>query len=49
MMFRYRILKGDSPPNEDDLQQLGTEGWCLVQIVSYTDGWLVYLVQEITQ
>lgn len=38
-MIEYKILRSESPINEEQLNELGKDGWTLVSVVS-SDYWL---------
>jgi len=43
MLYEYKILEGDSLPNEENLHALDADGWILVQIIDRGGYVYVYL------
>lgn len=45
MKYKWRILEGDSLPNEKNLEDLEKQNWSLHQIVIHNDTIYMYLKQ----
>lgn len=45
-MYEYKILAADSLPSENNLNNLGAEGWRLIQVVVCRGQFLLYLIRE---
>ena len=50
-MYEYKVVNADRPISETQLNELGRQGWKLIQLVPFTQSghmFLVYLVRDKT-
>ena len=49
IQFEYQILKADSLVNEKQLNEIGTQGWLLIEIVKHDGLFYFYFKREVYQ
>lgn len=47
-MYEYKTLAADGLPSEASLNDLGKEGWKMVQLVKHGQNWVLYLVRPLS-